>query len=149
MSEQFKTRSIVFSEKPEPLPSPPRSLDHAGHVVATALLGYPELAADHLLNREVRNELGSILGNVVRQLNLEFRKSRQGKGDVDEAKVKARKRAYEALVELSLNLQGIEADLVGFPEGEVAKALQAMSCAVSEWEGIEEKEGSAIGRFVV
>jgi len=144
-----KIRSIVFSDKLEALPSPPRSLDHAGHVVATALLGYPELAADHLLNGELKNKLTTIVSNIIRQLNLEFVKSRQETSVIDEGKVKTRQRAYEVLVELSLNLQGIEAELVRFSEEEVTRALQTITCTVEAWEETERKEGSTIGRFVV
>lgn len=34
-----------------------QSLDHCDHITHTALAGYPELAADHLLNKEMREKL--------------------------------------------------------------------------------------------
>ena len=65
-------KEILSSAMPEELEFPPLSEDHAGHVVYLALKGYPKLAADHLLCEEMRGHLKEVVGNIVRQLNLEF-----------------------------------------------------------------------------
>jgi len=142
-------RSIVLKGRREGLPSPPRSSDHAGHVVATALAGHAELAADHLLNREMKGRLDVVVGDVIRQLNLEFVKSTQATGALDEVKVRTRQMAYEVLAEIALNLYGIEGMVVGFSAEEVAKVLGNIEKALTTWEDIERKEGSSIGCYVV
>jgi len=143
------TRSIVFEVRPGRLTYPPGSQDHAGHVVATSLAGYPEPAADHLLNREMRAQLWIVMGSVIRQLNLEFVKSGQEKGILDKDKVKVRQMAYEVLVEIAMNLYGTEASLVGFSDGDVKKVLQRIVQVIRTWEEIERKEGSSVGQYVI
>jgi len=142
-------RSIVFKGRRAGLASLPKSADHAGHVVAIALAGYAELAADHLLNREMKGRLDVVVGNVIRQLNLEFVKSAQESGALDDLKVKVRQMAYEVLVEVTMNLYGIERVLAGFSDEEATKALGDIANALKTWEEIERKEGSSIGRYVV
>jgi hypothetical protein len=148
---QFKEeiRSIVMKGKQEALPSPPRSLDHSGHVVATALAGYPELAADHLLSREMKAKLDAILGDIIRQLGLEFQGSCKEGVVIDEAKAKVRQMAYEVIIEIALNLHGIEATLAGFSVEEVGRALKRISYTLSAWEGLEAKDGTTIAQAVV
>jgi len=68
--------SIIVRSRPEKLISPPLSLDHSEHIVRTALAGEPQLAADHILHREIRGKLNETVGGVIRQLNLEFIRSR-------------------------------------------------------------------------
>ncbi|MGQ9514279.1 MAG: transaldolase family protein [Thermoproteota archaeon] len=140
--------STLPKSKPEKLPSPPRSLDHAEHVVFTALAGHPELAADHLLHKEMKGMLETVVSSIIRRLNLEFQRALQG-GGVEENKVKIRQMAFEVMIEISLNLYGIEADLVGFPEEESELVLRKISYTMSIWEELERKEGSSIGQLVV
>jgi len=149
MKPEQLMRSIVFGGRREGLPSPPRSSDHACHVVATALAGYVELAADHLLNREMKGRLDVAVGDVIRQLNLEFVKSAQATGALDEAKVRTRQMAYEVLAEIALNLYGIEGMVVGFSADEVAEVLGNIAYTLTAWEDIERNEGSSIGSHVV
>jgi len=147
-SEQ-SMRSIVFKGRREGLSSPPRSSDHAGHVVATALAGHTELAADHLLNREMKGQLDVVVGNVIRQLNLEFVKGAQVGGALDEAKVRSRQMAYEVLAEIAMNLYGIEGSVVGFSNEEVTEVLGHIASTLAMWEYIEGREGSSICCYVV
>jgi len=142
-------RSIVFKGRREGLPSPPRSSDHASHVAATAMAGYAELASDHLLNREMKGRLDEVVGDVIRQLNLEFVKGAQSVGAIDEGKVRSRQMAYEVLAEIAMNLYGIEGAIVGLSDEEVAKILGNIAYALATWEDIEGREGSPIGRYVV
>ena len=78
--------SIVKNAKPKDLPSPPDSLDHADHVVKTALLGYTQLAADHLLNPDLVGSITYVIGCIIRQLNLEFLENRIENSDSEEIK---------------------------------------------------------------
>jgi len=137
--------SILANSKAEELPSPPKSLDHADHVVQTALLGHTELAADHLLNPGLKGRLVSVLGHIARQLNLEFVKSRIDIKDGDEEKKKkilTRGRAYDVLLEIAINLIGWEKDLVGFNDEEAAECLCIIKEALKTWESIERSESN-------
>ncbi len=127
--------SIINSIKPEELPSPPPVNDHAGLVVFTALKGYPELAADHLLNPQIKGKLVEVLGSITRQLNLEFVKS---SNYVDEKeRIKIRALAYNVLIEIALNLLGLERVWAGFSDDESEKALKIIKETVKSWEELE------------
>lgn len=137
-------RSVVFERRAKSLVLPIQSLDHSDHVVRTALLGHPQLAADHLLNREMVGRLSMVIGNVIRQLNLEFRRSKTDFTDCEEVqkgKIKIRQLAYEVLIEIALNLAGVESKVVGFAEEEVSLALQHIINIVERWETLESLEG--------
>ncbi|MEM2739383.1 MAG: transaldolase family protein [Candidatus Bathyarchaeia archaeon] len=103
----------------------------------TALRGYPELAADHLLSPELRGELSRIIGDLIRQLDLVFEGS-VVLGDKD-AIVK-RARAYHLLIEIALNLFGYERILAGFSDSEVNTSIQYIENASDRWECIERRE---------
>jgi len=148
-------RSVILEAKPEKLVLPVPSLDHSGHVVHTALTGYPQLAADHLLNREMRGSLVETVGNVIRQLNLEFVKSELSPDDpveVQRRKILVRQRAYEVLIETAVNLIGVESGVVGFSDEEVDQASQYIRQALGTWETLEKwgtGSESPIGKAVV
>ena len=135
--------SIVHKAGAEKLPHPVQSLDHCEHVVKTALIGYPQLAADHVINREMRGKLVETMGNVIRQLNLEFMKSRFTEGDSPEVmvrKTQVRQRAYEVLIEAAVNLAGIERRVVGFSDDESAQSFKHIAETLSAWETVERRE---------
>ncbi len=118
MTDRF--REIVFQSQPEDL-SPPTSLDHAGHVVALALAGHPQTAADHLLSPEMRGNLMEVVGNVTRQLNLVFLEAeihREDRAAELKRKVLDRARTYEVMLEIGFNLSGIEPKIVGLSSSE-------------------------------
>ncbi|MCX8162714.1 MAG: hypothetical protein N3E44_07030, partial [Candidatus Bathyarchaeota archaeon] len=100
----------------------------------TALRGYPELAADHILSSELRGELSRIIGDLIRQLDLVFEGS-VVLGDKD-AVVK-RARAYHLLIEIALNLFGYERMLAGFSDREVDTSIHYIENALNRWECIE------------
>ena len=138
--------SVVASAKPEELPHPPRSLDHADHIVRTALMGHTKLAADHILTRSLVGHLVEVVGSVIRQLNLEFVKARVEEGDPEDVrrrKVLTRAYAYDVLLEIAINLFGLERDMVGFGEAEVEESLALIRNALEEWEGLERSEGGS------
>lgn len=130
--------SIVISIKPEELPSPPPVSDHAGLVVFTALKGYPELAADHLLNPQLKGKLVEVLGSVTRQLNLEFVKSANYRDEKERIKIRAL--SYDVLIEVALNLLGLERVWAGFSEEESERALKIIKETVKSWEELEREE---------
>ncbi len=149
------THFVILEAKPEKLVLPVPSLDHSGHVVHTALMGHPQLAADHLLHREMRGSLVETVGNVIRQLNLEFVKSESSPDDpveVRRRKILIRQRAYEVLIETAINLIGVESRVVGFSEDEVDQASRYIRQALEAWEALEKKEtgsGGLIAKAVV
>ena len=86
---------------PETLPS--AALDRSGHLAQLALSGYPQLAADTILNRQIIGKVQGIVGNAIRILNFEFTRDPT-----------IRQRAYEVLIEIACNLFGVESQRVGF-----------------------------------
>ena len=113
-----------------PTVPPPSNLDHSGRMVWLALGGYPRLAADTVLSRSAQGKLETIVGNAIRQLNLEFLKDPS-----------ARKDCYETLIETALNLAGLERKRAGFSDGEVDTVLREIVEALKGWEAQEKKEG--------
>jgi transaldolase len=125
-------RSVIVAKIcPEVFPS--EDLDRSGHMVELALKGYPKLAADTILNKEVARELQTVVGNAIRRLNSEF---------ITDAAT--REKAYEVLIEIAFNLFGAESILAGFSnrskEGTVKNVLQTLKT----WEMLErEQNGTA------
>jgi hypothetical protein len=140
-------RSVILEAKPEKLVLPVSSLDHSGHIVHTALMGYPQLAADHLFNREMRGSLVETVGNVIRQLNLEFVKSESSRDDpvkVQKRKILVRQRAYETLIEIEVNLAGVESRAVGFSDEEMEQVSRYIRQALETWEALEKGETGSV-----
>ncbi len=134
--EYEEVLALLHSTEPEKLPDIPDSLDHVDHVVKTALRGYPELAADHLINPELKGELSRIIGDLVRQLDIVF----EGSVVLGDKAVVKRARAYHLLLEIALNLFGYERILAGFSDSEVDVSLQYIENALNRWEYIERRE---------
>ena len=116
-----------------PAVPPPANLDRSGRMVWLGLGGYPRLAADTVLSKSARGELGAVVGNAIRQLNLEFLKSPS-----------ARKECYETLIETALNLVGLERKRAGFSEEETEPVLGEVVEALKGWEAQERKEGGPL-----
>jgi len=139
--------SSVLKSSTEELEYPIHSLSHSEHVVYASLKGHPQLAADHLLNTEMRGKLVEVLGDIIRRLSLELSKSKPSSGEMTEKqskKVMVRQRAYEALMEISLNLIGMEHHAVGFSDMEVDESLKHIIHALNTWETMEENEGAEV-----
>ncbi len=131
--------SLIRRAPREELVVPPRSLDHADHVLKTALMGYPELAADHLLNPALAGRLVEVVGSLVRRARLEF--ARPGS---EEEVIVRRARIYDVLLEIAINLYGMERVWAGFSEEEAAEADAIIRAALREMESKEKEEkGSA------
>ena len=121
------------------------SLDHAEHVENLALKGYPQTAADHLLNAEMTGHLAETVGNVIRRLNLKFTDSHTDSGEPEDqytSKVLSRARAYETLIELGLNLTGIEPKIIGLSRAECDDSYDYVQEALKSWEAQEADEFS-------
>jgi len=141
---------VLSSAKPEELKHPCESLDYADHVVKTTMIGYPQLAADSLLNPDLIGRLADIVGSIVRQLNLIFMEAKwiiEKREDV----IVQRGRAYDVLIEIAINLFGLEREWVGFTDRDVEETLEIIRNALSTWESVEREEcGSAeVARAVV
>ncbi len=138
---------VVSEAKPEKLtlPVPPR-VDHAEHMVDLALKGHTKLAADHVLFREMKGKLCSVIGATIRRLNLTFRDLEYGLTPEDEGRLKdfiiKRFRAYDFLFELTWNLVGLESRRVGFYSDEVNASINAILNALKE---LEERERKLLG----
>lgn len=124
------------------------SLDYADHVVKTALKGYPEVAADSLLNPLLVGKISSVVSSITRKLNFLFEKTYWLS---EEEKEKIRKNAYNVLIEIAINLVGIEKDWVGFSEEETEESLKIIMETLRDWEEIEKAESgeARIAREVV
>jgi hypothetical protein len=141
-----EVRSIVLETRPEKLVYPVQSLDHCEHVTRTALEGHPQLAADHLLSKEMQGRLTETVSGVIRQLNLEFIRSKVASNDLVEVqrrKIQVRQRAYEVLIEIAANLVGIESRAVGFSDEEVDWTFRRIIQTLETWEALEKKESTS------
>ena len=98
-----------------------------------ALGGFSRLAADTILSRELQGKLEPVIGNAIRQLNLEFAKAPP-----------ARKDCYETLIETSLNLTGLERKRAGYLDKEIEAVLKDLVEALRVWEATERKEGGPL-----
>jgi len=112
---------------PETYPS--RTVGLSDHLAQLALSGFPQLAADTILNREIHGRLGQIVGNAIRLLNFEFMKN-----------TTVREIAYETLIEIAFNLIGVECKIVGFSEKAITRTLHNVVQTLKEWEDIERRE---------
>ncbi len=138
---------VVLESHREELKYPILSLCHAEHIVNTALLGHPQLAADHLLNTDMCRKLVEVLSSITRRLNLEFTKAKPLPGEdakKETGKVWVRERAYEVLMEIALNLLGIESRRAGFSEDEMSEALKRIIHTLEQWESLEKHEGTKV-----
>jgi len=128
-------QQVVSEAKPDELENPPLSLDHASHVAYLTLKGYSRLAADHMLHPEMKGHLAETIGNVVRQLTLAFNQALLEK-DPERGTVLCA-RVYDTLVNMALNLVGLETKIVGFTDAEAEEALSLLREALNNLEALE------------
>ncbi len=128
--------------EPEPLTLPVRSLDHADHVLRTALMGYPELAADHLLHPEVMRDLPAVISSIARRATLLIERGglRDCSGRELEDRIVRRARIYKAALELVLNFIGVEREWAGISGDCADLALRSLVNALESWEAAEREE---------
>jgi hypothetical protein len=147
-------QQILSDTKPDGLEYPPLSVDHTSHVVYLTLKGYSRLAADHILHPEMKGHLVKTVGNVVRQLTLAFNQALLERDPEKVAVMCAR--VYDALLNMALNLVGLEVNIVGFSEAEAGEALSLLKAALNDLETLErngvfgkEKNEAQVARAVV
>jgi len=150
----INVREILLSSIPEELEFPIPSVDHADHVVYTALKGHTRLAADHLLHKEMVGKLVGVVRSIIRKLDIIFHSSilKITEGIEKEKCVLNCARAYEVMLEMALNFCGLESrKIVGFSEEELETSLELIQNALNDWERFErERLGSAeIAKAVV
>jgi hypothetical protein len=142
---QEAIHQIVDSSAPERLSlrtRPPIIDDHVAHILQLTQIGQTCLAADHLLFPEMNGVLLKTVSEVIRQLNILFTTSRPIYGETEESlkkRVNLRQYAYEVLLEMALNLYGLESRWLN--EEEKAKCLQYILKVLEEWESLERNEG--------
>jgi len=152
-------KTIISSLTPEEPEFPVLSTDHSDHVVRLALKGQTRVAADHLLNKEMVGHLEETVGSIIRALNIKFISSmiELAMGMEKGKHVLACAKAYDLLIQIALNLFGLESrKTVGFPEEEIERTLKLIGNALESWEGVEKRgafgegDGTApIAKFVV
>ena len=130
-----KIKDLVFSAVPEKLDYPPPSLDHAGHMVYLTSKGYPKIAADHILHKEMRGHLKETVGNAIRQWN--FMLNQVFSRELSDKDIVLCSRIYNALINIALNLAGFEREIVGFSREEAEKTIGIVITALK---GFEEEE---------
>ncbi len=131
---------VLRNSRPGELEYPPPVRDHSALVVYTALKGYPALAADHLLNPAITDELADIIGQVNRKLHLELLRTYEDKDyAASEEGVTKIARIYDVLIEIGLNLIGFEYIWAGLTPEEREALLSLIEEELREAEELEEK----------
>jgi tetratricopeptide (TPR) repeat protein len=136
-------REIILSSRPEPLDFPAPSSDHAGHIFYLTAKGYTKLAADHILSREAVGYLEPIVSGAIRQFNLSFNRFFLEKSiaDIlkDERGILLAARIYETLMQMALNIIGLEKDIIGFSDDESSKVFMSIFETLKGLEILERK----------
>ncbi len=147
---------IILHSRTEPLDFPVPSSDHSGHIVYLATKGYTRLAADHLLNREMGGRLEDVVAGVIRQFNLIFNRVLiEGSNEEilkDERKILLCARIYNTLIQIALNIVGLERNIVGFSDGETTETYTKILETLRGLEDLERRcfKGEApIARAVI
>ena len=104
--------------------------DFSNNLVNLTVNGYPKLAADTILNKAVCGKLNMITGSAIQRLYIEFFRNKDSRENI-----------YEALIEITLNLIGIEREKTGFSEKEAKSTLSKIVNILEKMEEIERKDG--------
>lgn len=124
--------------QPEPLKLPVVAVDHADHMLRTALMGHAKLAADHALHPEAASDLSATLSSLIRRAGLLLsREGLEAGGGEPEERVVRRARVYELFLELAANLLGVERRWAGVED---ERAMSAIASALEWWEELERDE---------
>ncbi|MEM1929138.1 MAG: transaldolase family protein [Thermofilaceae archaeon] len=144
---------IVKRAKPEPLKLPVSAVDHADHMLKTALAGHPQLAADHVLHPDASEILDATISALVRRIDLMVRSEPlEGACSSEvERRIVRRARAYELLLNMAANLIGVERRWARISESAAERALSAIASALESWERCEAGElgGPAVLEAVI
>lgn len=141
VSRDYVVETILRSS-PSPLTLPvPFRVDHADHLIKTALEGYAKLASDHILHPEIKESLSEVVSSLVERLEKLFKISGGHEDEkISEKTIVTRNRIYDMLLEIAWNLSGIEKRWVGFPDGEASKAIRTIVDLLKDCEKREKEE---------
>jgi hypothetical protein len=152
--KQETINHIVDSSVPEKLSieaRPPITDDHAAHMVQLTRWGQTSLAADHLLFPEINGALIDAVAGVIRELNILFVSAKPVQNDSEAVlsqKINFRQYAYEVLLEMALNFNGLESRWLN--DSEKAESLAYILNAIDEWETREREENAfTVARAVI
>ncbi|HIP57410.1 MAG TPA: hypothetical protein EYH02_05020, partial [Ignisphaera aggregans] len=140
--ELVKTSIKAAKPKRLELPVPPR-VDHADHMLKTALDGWTKLAADHIVHPEMADKLLDVLGALVRRAGIVFRvnaPTKYGSEEKVREAIVTRYRLYDLLLETIWNLVGMERKWARFRDEDAERGVKILLAALKEWEEIERKE---------
>jgi transaldolase len=113
---------------------PPSDIQNpSSHLVQLALAGFPELAADTILNRDYSERLSSIIEEAIRLLNLVFIQERRN-----------REACVRVLLEIALNLFGMESKRASLTEAHVEKSIDQIFLILKAWEELEKKNSEKL-----
>jgi hypothetical protein len=133
---------IVKSAKVEPLtlPIPPR-VDHADHIIKTALMGWSKLAADHILHPEFVKIAKEVFSALIRRVDhmLKSEDFLNSSGNLVESAVIKRARIYDTFFEMIFNLAGAESRWAGYSEEEANDYIRVLVNALDYWEALERE----------
>ena len=139
----MNVEKIISYSKRDPLDFPMFSSDHIDHIVHLTIKGYTKLAADHLLNKEIVGNLESIVAGVNRQFSLMFNKAFAENPNLtllkDERRVLTCARIYDALIQMALNIIGLEKEIIGFSDLEADRAYASIVETIKEMEALERR----------
>lgn len=141
---------VIEKSRPALLTLPvPFRVDHADHIIKTALEGHTKLAADHILHPEMKDKIVGVVGSLVRRLNIVLMENslreRAGEKDVENIVI-TKHRIYDALLEIVWNLIGVEKKWAGISEKEATKATEAI---VNFLRDCEKQEKGELGEPLV
>jgi transaldolase len=123
------------------IPIPPR-IDHADHIMKTALMGWTKLAADHILHPEFVKIAREVFSALVRRIEhvLKSEGVLDSSGKLIESAVVKRARIYDTIFEIIFNLGGVESKWAGYSEEDAENYIRYLVNAFDYWESLEREE---------
>jgi len=115
-----------------------RSLDFSNNLVNLTVNGYPKLAADTILNQTVCGKLNLVIGSAIQRLYIEFIRNKESRENI-----------YEALIEITMNLIGIEREKTGFSEKDAKSALLKIVNILEKMEETEREDKEKVAHRVI
>lgn len=123
----WKLEGRVWNVTPE---EPLGTLDPAQRMAALAVMGFSQLSADSLLNRNFQGEIVSIVQNAIVKIDSSF-----GKGGKQE-----REKSTRTLLEVALNFLGFERKRAGFTEDDSSDVIDLVISTLRKWEALDRGE---------
>jgi hypothetical protein len=134
---------IVRSATTEKLTLPPSPrIDHADHIVKTALMGWTKLAADHILHPEFVKVAREVFSALIRRVEHMIKSEGvlDPSGRLVESAVVKRARIYDTFFEMVFNLGGVESKWAGYSKEDAENYVRYLVNALDSWESLEREE---------